>query len=404
MFGDTPLIHVDDASTLEQVVRDLADAPSIGVDTEADSLHSYREKVCLVQLSDTRCDYIIDPLKVEDMSALGRLMANPDQVKVLHGGDYDVVSLKRDFGYTFKNLFDTMLAAQFLGLPGIGLADLIGRYFGHRIDKKFQRHDWSRRPLKPEHLYYARGDTHFLPALREVLAVKLERVNLLDALAEECKLLEEREWSGPNDDETAFLRVKGSHLLDETGLRVLRAVWTYRDAQARQMDRPAFKVIPNRVLIDLAEHRPTAPQELYKVVRKGSALARRHADGLVAAVAAGLADTTPLPLAPRTRTQHPAGPPGKGPGVDKLIGPLKAWRNQVVERTGLSPVVVANNHLLKSVARMAPTTEAELAEVPGIRRWQVERWGRDLLAVIDQAIKEIEARPKKSRRRQRRRS
>ena len=128
-----------------------------------------------MQISDLEADYIVDPLKVEDLSPLKTLLEDPDIVIILHGGDYDVVSLKRDFDIHINNIFDTMIAGQFLGLPKIGLADLIGRYFGHALDKKYQRHDWARRPLEPEHLDYARGDTHWLLALREVMSRRWSR-------------------------------------------------------------------------------------------------------------------------------------------------------------------------------------------------------------------------------------
>ena len=148
MFGDTPLIMVESDAALRDAVARLRLAPVLGVDTESDSFHHYQEKVCLVQISDLSTDYVIDPLAVSDMSPLGELFANPDVVKIFHGADYDVVSLKRDFGYRFSNLFDTMIASQFLGLPRIGLADLIHQYFGHVIDKKYQRHDWAERPRR----------------------------------------------------------------------------------------------------------------------------------------------------------------------------------------------------------------------------------------------------------------
>jgi ribonuclease D len=175
MFDDAPLM-VEDDEALVALAERLRSATVIGVDTESDSMYHYKEKVCLVQITDAHGDIIVDPLTIDDMSPLEPIFADPSVVKIFHGADYDIVSLKRDFGYQTNNLFDTLVAAQFLGLQGLGLADLIGRFFGIPIDKKFQRHDWSRRPLHPEHLDYARGDTHWLLALREILLRRLERV------------------------------------------------------------------------------------------------------------------------------------------------------------------------------------------------------------------------------------
>jgi 3'-5' exonuclease len=156
LFGDTPLTLVESQKELLEMVAALREEPVIGVDTESDGFHRFREKVTLIQISGPDQDWIIDRMTLNDLSPLAELLENPAQVKIFHGADYDVVSLRRDFGFLIQNLFDTMVASQFLGLPEIGLAGLIKRYFGHHIDKQYQRYDWSLRPLLPEHLSYAR--------------------------------------------------------------------------------------------------------------------------------------------------------------------------------------------------------------------------------------------------------
>jgi ribonuclease D len=195
VFHGTPLIMVEDTEALEDMVRTLEKAPVIGIDTESDSSYSYQEKVCLIQLSNRDTDWIVDPLKVKDLSALGPLLSNPDIVKVLHGADYDIVCLKRDFGFEFRNLYDTLIAAQLLGMERIGLADLIERYFGIELDKQYQRHNWALRPLRPEHLDYARGDTHWMVAVHWLTSRKLRQVGRMRHMREECRLLEQREWA-----------------------------------------------------------------------------------------------------------------------------------------------------------------------------------------------------------------
>ena len=380
MFADTPLHMIEDDESLAALVEKLRTRDVIGVDTEADSFHHYQEKLCLVQISDLEADYIVDPLKVTDLTPLKSVLEDPDIVIILHGGDYDVVSLKRDFGIHINNIFDTMIAGQFLGLPRIGLADLIGRYFGHTIDKKYQRHDWARRPLEPEHLAYARGDTHWLLALREVMSRRLTQKKRLEAHREECEWLAKRSWSGRTNTDGDFHRVKGSNKLDEGALRVLRAVWTYRDEQARSMDRPSFKVLPGPVLIQLAVKKPTSQDALAKVMRPGSSMHRKHGAALLKAVKAGLADERELPPVPKkaSAAREPLPPSSPGaPGVDRLFGPLKDWRNRVVGAKGLPPVVVANNSVLKDVAKVAPRTLQDLADILGVLRWQVKSSRRD---------------------------
>lgn len=400
MFGDTPLIIIEDTESLEAMVSELMKTPIIGVDTEADSFHHYQERVCLIQLSDLTKDYIVDPLKIDDCSSLQRLFAREDLLTVLHGGDYDVVSMKRDFGVTFANLFDTMIAALFLGMPRIGLADLIETSFGYHIDKRYQRHDWSSRPLFDEHLHYARGDTHFLLALREILMLKLERSGRRAAFEEECALLARREWTGRGRDPNDFMRVKRSRSLDEDGRRVLRSLWGWRESRAKVVDRPVFKVLSDSIMIGIASARPTSSDELHAVIRKGSTLARKHGAELLKSVSDGLADETPLPK-PKSKgkPKHKATQRKGGPGMDQLLGPLKEWRNNLVQTKKLSPVVVANNQLLKEISRLAPGTIEELATVPGIRRWQVTDFGDEILSVITGVPL-----PKKSRKRKRRRS
>lgn len=400
MFGDTPMVMIEDDAALRALVDRLRHEPVIGIDTEADSFHHYREKLCLIQLSDRTHDYIIDPLLLSDLGPLGELLGDERIVKVLHGGDYDVVSLKRDYGIRIRNLFDTMIAAQFLALPRIGLADLIERYFGHHVDKKYQRHDWASRPLLPEHLDYARGDTHFLLALREVLTLFLTRKGRLEAHAEECAILEERDWTRDNDESASFLRVKRSNTLDEPGQRVLRALWAYRDNEARGLDRPAFKVLPDEVLLGMASSRPTDDEGLQHVMRRGSSMHRKHGEALLRCVAEGLADERPLPSkeAPARRDRRG----DSGPAIERLLGPLKEWRNRVVDHRRLAPVVVANNNLLKEIARLTPSTLDELAAVPGIRRWQVKDFGEELLQVVAGAAPPEPAAAGKRRRRRRR--
>lgn len=407
MFGDTPLVLVTDPDTLARAAEALASAPVIGVDTEADSFHHYQEKVCLVQISDLDTDYIVDPLAVRDLSPLAPIFANPAQVKIFHGADYDVVSLKRDFGFQFRNLFDTMISAQFLGLPRFGLADLIERWFGHVVDKKYQRHDWAERPLGTEHLDYARGDTHFLPALREILLRRLVTADRLGPVTEECALLEAREWAGRPKDPTDWQRVKGARQLTPDAQRVLRALYAWRDGQARALDRPAFKVIPDPVLLDVAARPPESLDGLGNLLRRGSPLFRRFGEGLYAAVQAGLADTSPLDPPPSREPVERVESRLSAREQERLLQRLKDWRNRIVGRGGESPVTVVSNGVMKEIARYAPTTLEELAAVPDVRRWQVERWGTAILAEIEPSVgaaapADSEAGPRRRRRRRRR--
>jgi ribonuclease D len=387
LFEETPLVMIVDVPGLEALARHLSTLPAFGIDTESDSSYAYQEKVCLIQVSDLERDYIIDPLLVKDLSALGKVLADPDVVKVLHGGDYDVVSLDRDFGFRIRGLFDTLIAAQLLGMERIGLADLIGRHFGIDIDKAFQRHNWSLRPLLDEHVEYARGDTHYLLALREILVRELLRVDRLRHHREECRFLERRKWHGRGGDPFAWMDLKGANDLDEPGRKALRELWRYREEEARRMDRPVYKVIPDDVLVELATVRPRTERELDSVVNPKSTMRRRHGRALLSRIGDGLADDGPLPERPEKKEPKERLPWRirlRGRAADRVFADLKNWRNEVLGRDpSLSSFSVASNGTLRQIAQMRPRTLDELERVPEVRRWQVRDFGEEILARLE---------------------
>lgn len=392
MFGDTELWFIDDEKGLARMVAELEKASVIGVDTESDSFHHYREKVCLIQFSDAERDYIVDPLAIDDISPLGDILADPDVVVILHGADYDVVCLRRDFDFEVNNIFDTMIAAQMAGLPRVGLADLIERYFGHVIDKQYQRHDWARRPLKDEHIQYARGDTHFLLAIRELLIRELRRVGRLAHVREENRLIEKKDYAPPPPDPHKWLRTKGSNHLNDDAKRVLKHLWEYRESEAEKADRPAFKILPSSVLVKAAEHKPTSLDDLDRLFKGKHAMKRRYGKGIVRAVKAGIADDAPVPDRPpkkkkKRRKGRKVPTRLRGQKAERAHAALKQWRNELLDRDdSLSPITVASNAILKNVAEARPTTLEELRKVPEVRRWQVRDFGEDLLAVLDKAV------------------
>ena len=215
-------------------------------------------------------------------------------------------------------------------------------------------------------------------------------------------MVQDREWAGRTDSEADFLRVKGAKSLEDDQKRVLRAVWEYRDGKAKSANRPAFKLIPDPFLLTLARAQPSDIDALNKLARKGSSMLRRHGDALVAAVQRGVEDERDipeLPKPPRSRNLR------MGPGMERYLNALKDWRNDKVAKTGVPPVAVANNTLLKEVARLAPADLETLKKVPGIRRWQVADHGDELLSVIQsvKAKKASEPQPDTARRRPRRR-
>ncbi|MFW6334912.1 MAG: ribonuclease D, partial [Desulfosalsimonas sp.] len=170
-----PVEYITSEARLKGLAEKLAAEPAVAADLEADSMHHFEEKVCLVQLGTRNTCHIIDPLETGDLSALKPLFENPATVKIFHGADYDVRCLYRDYGITVSNLFDTELAARFLGYESTGLEAVLARHFNVAVDKKFQKRDWSVRPLPDEMISYAADDVRYLVVLYEQLLNALDK-------------------------------------------------------------------------------------------------------------------------------------------------------------------------------------------------------------------------------------
>jgi ribonuclease D len=395
---DTPLVMITDTDSLAQACEAMKGEPVLGIDTESDSMYSYQEKVCLIQISDRKQDYIIDPLAVKDLSPFLELLSDPDVIKIFHGADYDIVSLKRDYNCQIPNIFDTMVTSQILGLPKVGLADLVNRYFDVKLDKKYQRYNWAKRPLLQEHFDYARGDSHFLLPLREILLHKLNETDRTNIALEEFDRLSLRSWKEKPFEPNDFVRMKHISDLDETGLRVLRALFTYRDSQAKGMNRPPYKVIPNQVLLLLARKRPQTLDELNQMVRSGSSMVRRHGSAMVDVVKAGMVDE--VPLLNRKRETGERAPHG-GRETERLFQKLKVWREQLVKTESIPMAMSASNNQLKILAGWRPEDLEGLRALPDLRNWQIERYSAAWLEILGGFEEQLERPSRRNPRRRR---
>jgi ribonuclease D len=273
-----PARLVADAPALEALAERVATEPVVAFDTESNSFHVYRERVCLLQVSTRSEDFIVDPFAV-DVRPLGRVLCDGREV-VLHGADYDVRCLKREWGWAFPRLFDTMAAARRLGRPGLGLSALVESHFGVRLSKSSQRSDWGRRPLTADQIAYAALDTHFLLPLRDALAAELEGRGAAGEAREEFHRIASVEPRERVFDPEGWRRIKGSRDLDAAGRHVLRALWLAREAQAKDSDRPPFKVLDERAMVELARRRPRSAGELARVPGVTPAVLRRLGDAI----------------------------------------------------------------------------------------------------------------------------
>ncbi len=342
----------------------------LACDLEADSLHRYQEKVCLLQFSTPDFSALVDPLAVPDLSPLASVMANPAIRKVFHGADYDVRSLHRDFGIEVKNLFDTMIASQFLGEKEVGLAAALRKRFGVELDKKFQKADWGRRPLSPEMLTYAVKDTCYLIDFYRQLEEELRMKGRLAWVEEECASLE-RVRVSTRENGPFFLRFKGASRFNSRTLAVLEELLRFRDEQARRMDRPHFKVIGNEVLAELAVKRPQSIADFAGIAGLTEHTVQRQGSGLLRAIAKGGAIPAPeLPSYPVLLR------PERDPRKEARLQRLKRWRERKAAELSLDPGILANNALLEALADL-PDGAAPAGEVIP-RNWQRELFASEV--------------------------
>lgn len=376
MLAKTDKIEIiTTAPALAAFAQKLAGQSTIAVDLEADSMHSYREKVCLLQFTTENETILIDPLAVPDLTPLAPVLANPAIRKIFHAADYDIRCLYRDFSLEINGLFDTMIACQFLGEEKVGLADVLLKYFGIELDKQYQRADWSKRPLSPEMICYAAEDTAHLHRLTVILEGTLQEKGRLTWVQEECGLMEKVRHSEPGGP--LFLRLKGAGVLPRRSLAVLEALLQWRDREAQRRDCPHFKVLGNKSLLHLARTMPHSLQGLVGIEGVSPRVVDRYGKSLLAAVEAGKAvPEGELPSFPRTERRL------RDEQVDLRLARLKAWRTGKAEALQMDPGIVINNALLEEIAWRQPRNEETLRQIPGLKNWQGEVLAEGLLKTL----------------------
>jgi ribonuclease D len=372
-----PVRLIESQAELEHLFQRLKGEPLLAVDTEAASFHRFHDRIYLLQLSSRHETAVVDPLAVTSLAPLAAALADPGVEIVFHDADYDLRLFNLEYGFGITNLFDTRVAAQLLNEPGVGLAALLEKYLGVKLDKRYQRADWSARPLSPEMLEYAAADTHHLPALRDLLREQLRERGRLEWAEEEFALGTGVRWSPPEADEPAYLRLKSAKTLPGRALAVLRELFEWRDQLARRTDKAAFRILNNEPMLAMAKAPPTDLAELKAVRGIGGEQAERRGREILAAVQRGLA----VPEADLPRVERPPRRP-PDPAYEARVERLKAARNLLAAQYELAPGVLCPNGTLEAIARTNPASVEELAEVPELRRWQVREIGGNLLAAL----------------------
>ncbi len=337
----------------------LRGADWVAIDTEADSLHAYPEKLCLIQLTTVEGDRLVDPLAKIDLAPIW-----PELKKhqlIFHGADYDLRLLRKGHGFVPNRIFDTMLAGRLLGEREFGLGSLVKKHLGIVMEKGSQKADWARRPLTEKMESYARADTRHLKALSDILREQLREKNRLAWLEQSCdRLIAECAIPTAHEPDLVW-RIKGSHKLARAGLAVLRELWRWREAEAVAANKPPYFVLSHEALVDIAsavsEHQPydkSLPRHI----------SPRRKDALCEAIAKGLA------LAPH---EHPEilrhNSKRQTEAQRQRFSQIEQKRNHRAHQLGLDPTLIASR-----------ATMLALAEDWNCHQLELMDWQRELLA------------------------
>ncbi len=363
-------IWISTPDELQRLAGELSCLPRLAVDTESNSLHAYRERVCLIQFSNAEKDYLVDPLALGDLSPLSAIFANPRIEKVFHAAEYDLICMKRDFGFRAVNLFDTMQSARILGYQQVGLDALLARKFDLRLDKRYQKADWGQRPLPEALKAYARLDTHHLLALRDLLEIELEAKGFLslarDDFALACQVEEH-----PNGRAVLWQRAGRQYRLSPRQQTVLSYLCQARDKLAQRYDRPVFKIVSDVLLVELARRTPKTGDGLFAAGMTSRQVERFGRELLAAIRQGGEAPLVRLP--DKTRPD---------PAFMNRLNALSKWRRQIAQELELESDVILPRRFLEALAENPPHTLGDLSAIMQLSPWRFERFGGQIMSVL----------------------
>lgn len=366
-----PPVWVNTTQLLKKMVEDLASQSRVAVDTESNSLHAFREQVCLLQFTSAKTDYLLDPLELKDLAVLAPIFADPKIEKIFHAAEYDLICLRRDFGFTFANLFDTMQAARVLGYPAVGLDRLLGDKFQIKMDKRHQKANWAARPLTQDQIHYARLDTHYLFDLRDALELELrEKERLVFALEDfnrACLLEEQKQRSNGESWE----RFSGRKDLSLRELTIISQLCKWRDREAEKLNRPPYKVVMDDAFVALAKNPPEQ-----KVDLSAAGLSEKQiklwGDQVLGAIRRGME----APLVERKQVER------KNEAVLRRLEKLKAWRKSIGLEMKVESDIILPKPYLGMLSENPPKTLDELRDLMKDTPSRADRYGVQILKVL----------------------
>ena len=368
-----PYRQITNISGWRNCLSQLQAEPRLALDLEANSMYAYREQICLIQISTPAQDFIIDPLKRIPLDGLGQLIQDSAVEKIFHASEYDLTLLKRQYDWDLHNLFDTMWAARILGYQQFGLANILDKLFGVKLNKQYQKSNWCKRPLSPAQLNYAQLDTHYLFALRERLATELAQQG---RTAEAKSIFEQQtqvKIADTSFDPDSFWSMNGAYDLTRQQQAVLKALFIFRDEEAQRRDQPLFKVFGDRTLLDLAKSCPGHLSELRQIHGMSQGQTQRYGKQLLQVVAHGL--QAPHPPSPK-RNKRPS---------DRVLiryEKLHTWRKLRARERGVESDVIVSRDALHAIAVADPHTLADLKTIAELSDWQCQTYGEEILAVV----------------------
>ncbi len=371
------LQYIDTPEQIELFLDDMTGVHELALDTEGASFHRFIDRIYLLQITTRERSAVIDPIPLGNPARLGEVLEDPAVEVVLHDADYDLRLLYQDYGWHVRNIFDTRIAAQLLGIKSFGLAALLEQFFGVQLDKKHQRADWSLRPLTQGMLDYAAQDTRYLLDLRDELRSRLEKLGRLEWAKEEFERLEGTKWED-EDESLNFLRIKGARDLTRRELALLRELVPWRDGVARDLDRATFRVMGNEVLLDIARTAPRSARQLAGLKGMPRGILERGGAAILSAVKRGVEVAEEhLPKFPRSAKWE------REEDFEANVTKLKSVRDAAASRLSLDPGVLCSRERLEAIARRKPTRLKDLEDVPGLRRWQIAEMGEEFVQALN---------------------
>jgi len=368
-----PFRLITNASSWHSCLARLQAEPRIALDLEANSMYAYREQVCLIQISIPGQDYILDPLRHFALDGLGALLADPSVEKVFHASEYDLTLLKREYRWELNNLFDTMWAARILGYEQVGLASILGKLFQVKLNKRYQKSNWCKRPLSSAQLNYAQLDTHYLLTLGDHLAAELAQQGRIAEAKAIFELQTQVTVSDNSFDPNSFWTITGAYDLTRQQQAILKALHIYRDQEAQRRNQPLFKVFGDKTLLELAKTTPAHLSELRRIHGMSGGQVKRYGRPLLDVIAnAQTAQPPPLPKRDKRPSEN----------VLTRYEKLHTWRKVSARKRGVESDVIVSRSALEAIAAADPHTVKDLSQIEELSDWHRQTYGEEILEVL----------------------